>query len=416
MTLAPADALESIRAALSPGVERDATLYDVDSTVPVAAFEPADRTEVATLLRLAGDAGLAVVPQGSRTALSLGRPLDAYDIALDMRGLRRTVEYVPDDLTVTVEAGRRLGGLQAELAEHGQYLTIDTPPGDDVTIGGLLATARPGAWRGHLPAARDIILGMRVAMPDGTITSSGGRVVKNVTGYDMQRMHTGALGAFGVIVEATFKVAPLPAASRTLATTAPTISAAVATAHRLWDASPALRALTILTPEAASALGMPSTPTILLELIGTQSAVDRSARDLNSAVPLTDAPDEAWHTLQQMHRDQRATSNDSVVRVGVPPTAVSEMIETMRSHGSTTWAHLASGGVIGQFSSSTANEIAELRNIAERHGGFLLVEAAPADVRTSIENPVGDATLVRALRDQFDLRRTINRGRWGATL
>lgn len=425
MTLAPTDAIESIRAALRPGVERDVASYEIDGTTPAAAFEPATCDEVATLLRLARDAGLAVAPQGSRTALDLGRPLDAYDIALDTRGLRRTVEYVPDDLTVTVEAGRRLGALQAELAEHGQYVTIDAPPGDDVTIGGLLATARPGAWRGHLPAARDIILGMRVAMPDGTVTSSGGRVVKNVTGYDMQRMHTGALGAFGVVVEATFKVAPLPTASRTLVATAPTISAAVATAHRLWDASPALRALTVLTPDAAASLGMPSSPAILLELIGTPSAVDRSARDLNAAVALDEVPTETWQTLRQMHggpphEDQgdghEASTDPVVVRAGVPPTAIGEMIEAVSSRGATSWAHLASGAVLGKLASGTAEEIVELRGVAEGYGGFLVVESAPRGLRAAVENLVGDATLVRALRDQFDLRRTINPGRWGATL
>src|SRR5690606_30874148 len=189
----------------------------------------------------------------------------AYDIALDLGGLRRTIEYVPADLTVTVEAGRRLGALQAELAEHGQYLPIDPPPGDDVTVGGLLATARPGAWRGYVPAARDLILGMEVALPSGDRVRSGGRVVKNVTGYDMHRLHTGALGAFGVILEASFKVAPLPEATRTLAASAPTLPVAVAMALRVWDASPALRALSVLSPRAARLAGLPEAPSILLE-------------------------------------------------------------------------------------------------------------------------------------------------------
>ena len=361
------------------------------------------------------------MPHGSGTALAFGRPLDAYDLTLDTRGLRRTVEYVPDDLTVTVEAGRPLAGLQAELAEHGQYLTIDPPPSDDVTIGGLLATARPGAWRGLLPAARDLILGMRVALPDGQIVSSGGRVVKNVTGYDLQRMHTGALGAFGVIVEATFKVAPLPAASRTLTATAPSVAAAVATAHRLWDASPALRALTVLTPEAAAAVGMPEAPSILLELIGTASTVDRSARDLRAAISLQDHPAETWQALRRLHgADGSAPARSPVeiatLRAGVPTTSVASMLDAMVARGATAWAHIAAGAVVGQSGGLTADAVHEIRDVAEAHGGFVTLESGPASLRAAVEHPTGDATLVRALRDQFDVRRTINRGRWGATL
>src|SRR5439155_10085560 len=98
------------------------------------------------------------------------------------------------------------------LREKGQFLPADPPPSDEVTVGGLLATARPGAWRGHVPNQRDLVLGITVATPEGTLLHSGGRVVKNVSGYDLHRMHTGALGAFGVIVEATFKLAPHPPA------------------------------------------------------------------------------------------------------------------------------------------------------------------------------------------------------------
>src|SRR5690606_24452727 len=179
---------DAIRDALAPGSEREASRYEIEGNQPAAAFEPVTREDLATLLRIADEQRLAIVPQGARTALAFGAPLAAYDIALDLGGLRRTIEYVPADLTVTVEAGRRLGALQAELAEHGQYLPIDPLPSDDVTVGGLLATARPGAWRGYVPAARDLILGMEVALPSGDRVRSGGRVVKNVTGYDMHRL------------------------------------------------------------------------------------------------------------------------------------------------------------------------------------------------------------------------------------
>ncbi len=416
MTTEAATALEAIRAALAPGSERDASHYAIDEATPAAAFQPATREDLGTLLRLANEEHLVVVPQGGRTALALGRPLAAYDLAVDLGGLRRTVEYVPDDLTVTVEAGRRLGALQAELAEHRQYLPIDPPPGDDVTVGGLLATGRPGAWRGYVPAARDLILGMEVALPSGERVHSGGRVVKNVTGYDMHRMHTGALGAFGVIVEATFKVAPLPEATRTLAASTPNLAAAAALAMRLWDASPALRALSVLGPRAAVLAGLPEAPAVLLELAGTARTVDRSTADLRTVAPLTDAPSDAWRALRTAHGDATST----VLRAGVPPTAVREMLEAAEPSGATAWAHLASGAVVTTYpaaaSAPTADEVTALRVEAERLGGFLQIESAPASLRHEVPSTPGDAVLVEALRDRFDPARTINRGRWGAIL
>ena len=416
MTTESATALEALRAALAPGSERDASLYAIDETTPAAAFEPATREDLGALLRLADEQGLAVVPQGGRTALALGRPLAASDVALDLGGLRRTVEYVPDDLTVTVEAGRRLGALQAELAEHRQYLPIDPPPGDDVTIGGLLATARPGAWRGYVPAARDLILGMEVVLPSGERVRSGGRVVKNVTGYDMHRMHTGALGAFGVIVEASFKVAPLPEATRTLAASTPNLAAAAALAARLWDASPALRALSVLTPRAAALAGLTEAPAVLLELAGTERTVGRSTADLRAVTPLTETPSDSWRVLRAAHGDATST----VLRAGVPPTAVRAVLEVVERTEATAWAHYAAGAVVATYSDPesvpTAAEITTMRTEAERLGGFLLIESASAALRHEVPASPGDAVLVEALRDRFDPSRTINRGRWGAIL
>ncbi|MCB9491477.1 MAG: FAD-binding oxidoreductase [Dehalococcoidia bacterium] len=401
-----------LKAAVAPGSERDVERYDIDGATPGAAFEPGNREDLATLVRLADEHGLAVVPQGARTSLALGRPLAGYDLAVDLGGLRQTVEYVPDDLTVTVEAGRRLGALQAELREHGQYLPIDVPPNDDVTIGGLLATARPGFWRGHLPAARDLILGIEVCLPTGGTVRSGGRVVKNVTGYDLHRLHTGALGAFGVIVEATFKVAPYPEASRTLVAKAPNLEAATALALRTWDASPVLRALTVLTSSAARLAGLEAAPQVLVELAGAKRAIDRSATDLASIAPFVDAPAGAWGALRRAQGDSERT----VVRAGVAPTATRTLLERIDQAGGTGWTNIAPGAVVAILPEPTAEAIESLRSEAERLGGFLQVESAPAELRRQVAPSPGDTVLVEALRDRFDAKRTINRGRWGAVL
>jgi glycolate oxidase FAD binding subunit len=289
-------ALQSIRHVLPADTEREAHDYAIDGVLPLAAFSPDDRHETAALLREASEAGLALAPQGSRTMLALGLPLERYDLALDISGLHRVVEYVPDDLTITVEAGMTLRRLQEELAEHGQYLPVDPPPDDRVTVGGLLASGRPGAWRGHLPAPRDLLLGLTAAQTDGSLARSGGRVVKNVSGYDLHRLHTGALGAFGVIVEASFKVSPLPPAAHTLAVRCRDLPSAGRVAIALRDANLATRALSVIAPRAAAHARLPNEPHVLVEFAGSETAVARSLRDARSlaAAPIAiDEPGEA---------------------------------------------------------------------------------------------------------------------------
>jgi len=407
------ESLERLRHALPADTERPPQHYVLDSVTPAIAFAPGDGTEAATLLRAADEAGLAVAPLGARTATTLGRPLARYDVALDLRGLDRIIEYVPDDLVVTVQAGVTLAGLQATLREHGQYLPVDPPPGDEVTIGGLLATARSGAWRGHLPAARDLILGMRVALTSGEVVHSGGRVVKNVTGYDLHRIHTGAMGAFGVIVEATFKLTPLQAATRTLLLSAPDLEACGNIARRTWDASLAVRAITVVGARAADGVMLAPVPTVLVELAGTTASVDRSTRELRALAPgAGEAPPEVWGRLRRLAAGHGAT----VLRIGVPPLETDATAEALEGAGLAAWAHLASGSVIAR-GDVTAAEVEGLRALATERGGFLQIEVGSAELRTAVDPaPPGDRALVEALKAQFDARGTVNPGRWGAGL
>jgi len=419
--------LEAVRAAVPLERERPVEDYRIDTVAPAVALRPADRAEVASVLAAANEAGLAVVPQGARTALRLGAPLERYDVALDMRGLDRIVAYEPEDLTMTVEAGLTLEALRAHLAERGQELPVDTPPGDEVTVGGLLATARPGAWRGHLPGQRDLVLGVTVAQPGGTLTTSGGRVVKNVSGYDLHRMHTGALGTLGAIVEASFKLAPRPPAVRSVAIRCTQTAQAEAIAFDLWDRTLATRAISLLAPAAAEAAGLSSMPHVLVEFGGSEAAVSRSLRDLHDVAALGHAlaADEvdasAWARLRrlaagdQAHDD--ASAGDVVLRLGVPPSEVARVIDAasaLDAAGLAAWAHLAAGAVLVRADALEVARVLELRAIAVEAGGFLQIEAAPAALRTAVDAfGAGDLVLSSALREQFDPRGTLNPGRWG---
>jgi glycolate oxidase FAD binding subunit len=183
------------------------------------------RVEPATL----ADASAALA-SASRDGMRVSIGKDGGDVVLSTARLDRIIEHEAGDLTATVEAGVRLSALNSALAERGQMLALD-PPGDP-TIGACLAAALSGPRRHRYGAARDLLLGVTVVLADGTVASSGGKVVKNVAGYDLGKLFCGSLGRFGLIVRASLRLHPLPAASRTLQ--APVADAAAA--HQLWQA------------------------------------------------------------------------------------------------------------------------------------------------------------------------------------
>ena len=352
-----------------------------------------------------------------RSALSLGRPLARYDVALDTTGLDRIVAYEPDDLTLTVEAGVTLERLQSVLAEQGQYLPVDTPPDDRVTVGGLLATARPGAWRGHVPNARDLVLGVAVAQADGALAKSGGRVVKNVSGYDLHRLHTGALGAYGVIVEASFKLAPLPASTCTVAVRCAQLAQAEALAFDLWDRALATRALALLAPAAAALAGLPREPHLLVEFAGGEGTVQRSTVALHDAAVLAHAPGAedtdpgSWAALR-MRAGGGVDGSAVALRLGAPASALRELVEAADAAGFLAWAHPAASSVLA-CGLDDAEAVAALRALAVEVGGFLQIEAGPAALRSAIDPfALAERELVRALKQQFDPTGTLNPGRW----
>ncbi|MGH9646007.1 MAG: FAD-binding oxidoreductase, partial [Bryobacteraceae bacterium] len=180
------------------------------------AIEPADEKETAATLRNANETGQAVIPTGGATKLDWGNPPRKADVLLSMRRQNRVLEHAWADLTVTVEAGCTIAELQRTLAEHGQRLAIDPLWPDRATIGGVLSTNDSGSLRLGYGAMRDLIIGVTLVLADGTVAKRGGKVVKNVAGYDLPKLATGALGTLGVITRAVFRLHPLPRNTRTL--------------------------------------------------------------------------------------------------------------------------------------------------------------------------------------------------------
>lgn len=187
----------------------------VDGVMPGAVCEPETAEEAAEALVAARDAGHAVVIRGGGTKIGWGRTPAAVDVMLSTRRLDRLVAHEHADLTATVQAGARLGDVNRMLAEHGQFLPIQSAF-DDATIGGIIATNDSGPLRHRYGAPRDVIIGMRVALCDGRVVKAGGNVVKNVAGYDIGRLMSGSFGSLAFIASATFKLSPLPRATSTV--------------------------------------------------------------------------------------------------------------------------------------------------------------------------------------------------------
>src|SRR5260221_10783987 len=210
-------------------VARDA----VAGARPSLVVEPGNEQELAKVLKLANAAGLAVIPRGGGTKLEWGNRPARADVIVSTARLDRVIEHAWADLTVSVEAGCTIGKLQETLAKHGQRLALDALWPEHATVGGVLSTNDSGALRLRFGSLRDLVIGVTLALADGTVASSGGRVVKNVAGYDLPKLVTGALGTLGVITRAFFRLHPLPKETRTISC----VTGDVPEAHRLGLAS-----------------------------------------------------------------------------------------------------------------------------------------------------------------------------------
>lgn len=188
--------------------------YEIGGISPGGVAWPGSADEVAELVRLSAADGLAVIPCGARTKLEMGLPPERYDLAIDMTRLDRATAYDPGDLTLGVEAGCALAKLQAVLAEHRQFLPLAVPYFRQTTIGGTVSSGVDSPLRQFFGTARDFILGIEFVTGEGVAAKSGGRVVKNVTGYDLHKLMIGALGTLGIITKINFRTFPLPAETR----------------------------------------------------------------------------------------------------------------------------------------------------------------------------------------------------------
>lgn len=240
------------------------TAYAVDETIPAAVVKPASAEEVAEIVRFAAIEKLALIPCGGRTKLSIGMPPSRYDIALDMTALNKIAHYDPGDLTVSVDAGLPLAKLNAALLEHKQFLPLLVPWYSRCTVGGTIAAGIDSPLRQFYGTARDFLIGAEFVDGTGKLCKSGGRVVKNVTGYDLQKLLIGSLGALAVITRLNFRTFPAPLASRGFVASFPNAEGALVLRRAIAESSLTPLTLDLVSPELAQlfATQTPQTPEV----------------------------------------------------------------------------------------------------------------------------------------------------------
>jgi glycolate oxidase FAD binding subunit len=243
-----ADIVGADHVALDPEI---LSSFEIDGVAPAAVTRPRDAQEVSELVHLAAAENLAVIATGSRSKLGIGMPPARYDVAIDMTRLDRIVAYDPGDLTLGVEAGIPLHKLASVLKEQRQFLPLAVPFFDRTTVGGTIATGVDTPLRQLFGTARDYVLGMEFVTGEGNLTKSGGRVVKNVTGYDLHKLMIGALGTLGIITKINFRTFPSPAASRGFVAAFDTAEATLGFRHRIARSALAPSTIEILSPGVA---------------------------------------------------------------------------------------------------------------------------------------------------------------------
>jgi glycolate oxidase FAD binding subunit len=313
------------------------------------------------------------------------------DVELHTTRLDRVLEHSAADMVVSVEAGITLEALQAELAKAGQFLPLDPFNSPGHTLGGLLATGWSGPLRQRFGSARDFLIGIRVALPDGRLASAGGRVVKNVSGYDLMKLHYGAMGSLGIIVAASFKVYPRPMHDVSVSSAHPSVEEALKASERA-----------LAMPLAPAALELFSDGRVLARFFGSPDAVNRMVKELDWK------PADPSEWVEHSRRGP-----ESWARISVPRQALRSILAMLPKEASW-WASpgigVAHWSFAGEFES-----LREIRAAAERAQGSLVVMAAPADVTRKLSawgTTPATIQLMRRLKQAFDPDGILNPGRF----
>jgi glycolate oxidase FAD binding subunit len=373
----------------------------VAGVTPARALAPSDRVELASIVRDLYAAERAYAFVGGGTDLDLGNPPRALDAVIRTTALDRVVDYSPEDQTITVEAGMRIAALDAVLAQHDQLLPIDTGDRQNATVGGVIATNAFGARRHRYGSIRDLIVGIEFVRPDGVTARGGGKVVKNVAGFDLPKLLVGSLGTLGGIASATFRVFPKPDATR-------------AAIVRTTPGSAALRAcLDDPSLDPIAVAHHPAQGGVVLTFAGLARSVEHQLDHLAAVAGALGASSEELDRAAL----ERCAAAESAVRCGgawrwtttVAPSAA--LKAPAAPEGTTLEVAYPTLGV----TLTSAGEHAAVDAFAAARDDTVVFRAMPARARASVDawgEPPPSFRIMRALKANFDPKGLCNPGRF----
>ena len=425
------------------GISDFESRYEVDGLSPSRIERPASTDELSRLIADANTAGEAVIPWGGGTRMGLGNSPTGYDVAVDVTGISGIVEYEPADLTVVVNGGTTVAALQSALGEHGQRLNFDPPEPAAATIGGSLASNTVAAMRSSVGGVRDVAIGLQVVEADGAVTKSGGRVVKNVQGFDLVRLHIGALGTLGIISEVALKVSPIPADTRTVAGWFDGLDAARETSIRIFNGPFQPEALAVLAGQRASrtiqALAgsdgdVPDATVILARVSGGMAAVRRQTEELTSLFGADMA--DGFEVLDDADAEQAwagslpdpAAPPQLSARASLKPidafALVSRLIDSSGDENpAEATIHVGTGTLMVDWPTGAPEDLAKTAAAAATTAREFRCEAVferfPHEFKSKIDvwgNPSQSVDIMRRMKEQFDPKHTLNPGRFAGRI
>jgi glycolate oxidase FAD binding subunit len=415
--------------------------YVVEGRTPEAAIFPGSIEEVAAVMALASEVGSPVTPWGGGTAASVGMPAGGAGLVVGLRRLSRLLDHEPGDLTATVEAGMTVEAFQTALGSRGQWLSLDPADAERATVGGVLATNACGPRRHLYGTARDVLIGVTVVTAEGSVVKGGGKVVKNVAGYDLPKLFIGSYGTLGVIVEATVKLRPLPEREELVSVRFDRLKDAGAAVKAVAASDLIPNAVELLDGAGASGAGFaagspPPAGVLVVGFDGVREQVDWQRAELarltgplggRDPKPLDAA---AWTRLTAAARTAFSTTA-AVMTLAVLPSQVAEIMEQgagiARGRGlQSAWAaHAGVGVVCGALASEPVPKdpaalvavLAEWREMARAGGGHANLEWAPLAIKSQIpvwDDPGAAGRIMERIKAQLDPRNILNPGRFVA--
>lgn len=427
----------------------DLEQFTVDGLTPSRVVVPDTAEEMAQFLQHASTEELAVIPQGNRTKIHCGNLPARYDVGLSTKGLNRLIEFDHENLTVTAEAGLSLAELQLAVREKREFVPLDPPAADRATLGGIVAANSSGPRRLLWKNPRDLVLGMDVALPNGETIRLGGKVMKNVAGYDLSKIFIGSFGSLGVLTRITVRLLALQEAEQTIWGTLSNHAEARRAIDELLASSLLPTAVVYLTPRLSGTFGLPRASVLAVVYEGITAAVRREVDEtralLNRLGSVTlgvlegDSQTTLWTQISDFSLPQEATGfctpTDLLLKVTLPITQTTEFIERLEpvaedndfslsalAHAGTGIVYVRAGTNSERAASPLTRFVDRARAVARHLEGSLVCESVPLGVKGKEDvwstadpetgEPRADFQLMRRVKERFDPRSILSPGRF----